>query len=718
MQLLMAWAQRMRDAPSPYKDLPWLFALALAVGLLYLAGVPRLISDMLLGTLVLGCLLRIGWTMARSIAEKQCKRFVQRLIDAIPEPICIKDGQARILWVNQTFAKVCRCPVSELIGMNSYALATNAADKQTLISEDKAVLAGLEILKERLITVPVADIARYCQISKQLCADLSGRPLIVGVYLDATRLHQAEKGLQETLQREIAQREHVQTYMQRVIDMIPQPVFIKDVSGHYLMVNQAFCKYHMQEAEALLGKTPFDITGNPEYSRRIMMEDQQALQGTFAAKEEYVKHPLTGEDTFCYICKGICKDANGNPVIVGTNFDITAWRIAELRWKHASAAKSLFLATMSHEIRTPLSGVIGMLHLVLNGAELPQEVRSNLKIGLNSAESLLGIINDILDFSKIEAGQLQLEHATFDLHATAREIAQNFREQAQLRGLEFTLTITSCVPQYVLGDVTRLRQILINLIGNALKFTEKGSVTVAMDAEQSNDNKAKVSFQVADTGIGIPADVLPNLFQMFQQADDSTTRKFGGTGLGLAICRHMVNAMGGEITVTSIVGQGSCFAFTLELEISKAPPAEEGIPLPPHSHRLLILCAEDVRVNQLIIQAQLTNMGHEVDMVGTGLEAIRALSQKDYDLVLMDGRMPEMDGTDATRAIRAGGTPDYEVRNPAIRIVALTANASNEDREQALAAGMDDYLTKPVREAQLHAALSATIDLLEHRSSA
>lgn len=653
----------------------------------------------------------MSWFLAQRRARKEMHNFVQGLIDAVPEPIYVKDTRSHFVWVNEAFAEERRRPAQELIGMSSYDLSPGLSFNETLATEDHTALEGGIVFKEQHTTYPVTGEECFRLVSKRRCFDPAGNPMIVGAHFDITRMRLAETATQQALEREIAQRQRVQTYMQRLIDVIPQPVYVKDAESRYVLVNEAFCKHRMLRPEQLIGKSPFDLSGNRVHADYVEAEDLAVLRGEFIAKEECTKHPSTGQDIFRYICKGTCLDADGHPVIVGANFDITEWRMAELRWRQASSAKSQFLATMSHEIRTPLSAVIGLLQLALGKKGLTQEIQNDLETALNNAESLLGIISDILDFSKIEAGQLQIEHIDFDLPLNIHQLMRGFQAEIRQKGLSFEIRLENSVPKYVKGDPTRLRQILINLVGNAVKFTEHGGITVYVNATPTEDNRYQITFQVEDSGIGMPEEIIPSLFQAFQQGDTSTTRRFGGTGLGLAISRQLISAMGGDITVRSEPGRGSCFEFHILLDQGQEPPPPEVTP-PLPTHQLSILCAEDVRVNQLIIRAQLEGMGHKVDIVDTGLAAVKALAAQDYDLVLMDWRMPEMDGAEATRIIRSGGLPDYRVRNSSIRIVALTANASNEDRDQALSAGMDDYLTKPVREAQLRAVLDTTIGLL------
>ncbi|WP_432378580.1 ATP-binding protein [Duganella sp. P38] len=362
-----------------------------------------------------------------------------------------------------------------------------------------------------------------------------------------------------------------------------------------------------------------------------------------------------------------------------------------------------FLSAMSHDIRTPLAGVIGMIKFAMRDQSVRGRTEEYLRIGLQNSESLLAILNDILDFSKIDAGRLSIETVDFDLIALIDDAIGILQGQADAKSLLLRSDLALDLPRYVRGDPTRLRQILLNLLGNAIKFTDRGEVRLDASALLTADGRTAVSFDVSDTGPGIPAETLPRLFQKFEQADHSTTRRYGGTGLGLAICKELVQLMGGSIAAESRVGAGSTFSFTLPLELGAAPAVAATAPRKEHhSYRLRVLCAEDVRTNQIIVSTLLEGMGHDIRIVENGLQALHALSTAAYDLVLMDGRMPMMDGEQAARLIRAGGSEDYRVLDPAIPIIALTANASDHDRARYLAAGMDGFLSKPVDERLLY----------------
>jgi signal transduction histidine kinase/ligand-binding sensor domain-containing protein/CheY-like chemotaxis protein/HPt (histidine-containing phosphotransfer) domain-containing protein len=388
-------------------------------------------------------------------------------------------------------------------------------------------------------------------------------------------------------------------------------------------------------------------------------------------------------------------------------------RLAKQKAEDATRQKSEFLANMSHEMRTPLAGVIGMLGFALRDARLHTGTREQILRGQANAQSLLSIINDLLDFSKIEAGKLTIENIDFALAATLENVVSLFEEQAAAHSVGFDIDLAPDLPRFVVGDPTRLRQVLVNLVGNAFKFTNRGSVGVQVErlpADRERPHVHLIRFSVHDTGIGIAAEALGRLFQKFEQADSTTTRRYGGTGLGLAICRQLVELMGGTISVASAEGAGSCFSFVLPLADGVAPPLAPQVTRAPHSHRLKVLCAEDFPTNQIIIRMMLLELGHQVDIADNGLLALAACARTRYDLILMDGRMPELDGAGATRSIRAGGPADAPVLDREMMIIALTANASEEDRARYLACGMDDFLTKPIDEAALHAQLSRAIE--------
>ncbi len=517
---------------------------------------------------------------------------------------------------------------------------------------------------------------------------------------------------------DIAERKRVEVELQNsrslllaITEGTTDAIYAKDIQGRYLIANSSVARF--------VGKSQADIIGQDDRALfseadadQIMAGDRRVMnKGQTLTYEEFLTL-ADGLHTFL-ATKGPIRDAYGGIIgLFGVARDITdRKRYEEMLLKakeaaeDATRAKSEFLANMSHEIRTPMNAVIGTTCL-LQGESLTPEQREYAETIRSSGEALLSIINDILDLSKSDGGMMELERKPFNLQRRIEATFNFVAVRASEKGLKMEYIIEDDVPSVILGDPTRLGQILTNLLNNAVKFTERGKVTISVSGRKQEDSTYEIHFAVEDTGIGIPEGKRERLFQPFSQVDASTTRKYGGTGLGLAISKRLVNLMGGKMWVESIVGIGSTFHFTImaesntDLLVDNCESASgEDLDHADIDCTLGILLAEDNVVNQKVTQKMLSKLGYRATVVANGIEVLQALENQHYDVILMDVQMPEIDGLEATRAIR-------QRWKDGPKIIAMTASALKGDREMCLAAGMDDYISKPVSMEELARKLS------------
>ncbi len=495
-------------------------------------------------------------------------------------------------------------------------------------------------------------------------------------------------------------------------------VVITDSKGDIEYVNPKFVEVTGYERSEVSGKTPRILK-----SGEMAGEVYDALWATITSGEEWqgVFHNRKKSGDLYWAAASISplKDSTGNIThFVGVQEDITPVKLFEQELKNAkeaaesaNRAKSDFLASMSHEIRTPMNAIIGMAELLLEGP-LDEEQRRYVTTLRNAGDNLLSIINDILDISKIEAGYLELHESVLDIRELVDAVCDTMALRVREKGIALDCRIAPDVPARLTGDAGRLRQVLLNLVGNAVKFTEEGRVTITVEREGSDDEETVLAFSVSDTGIGIPEDKIPHIFEKFTQADSSTTRRYGGTGLGLTISRRLVELMGGRIWVTSAVGSGSTFFFTASLAPAADgpdnPAPEEDAAATPgvisETRPLAVLLVDDSDDNRLLIQSYLKKTPFKVDMARDGREAVDIFTTSSYDIVLMDIQMPVMDGYEATRQIRQWERSQGRRATP---VLALTAYALEEEIRKSYEAGCNGHLTKPVSRSALIDAIRA-----------
>lgn len=653
--------------------------------------------------------------MCRKQSEKalrEAKEQAEQLYNVLPNAVFTVDKNRVITSANKKALEVIGCEAKEMIGKSCVSFCHKPPDSNCILFDNtvsKPVI-GAEgfIIKKNGEEGIVRKNIGYLK-------DVDGK-VIGGIetFEDITDRIKKEKKIRENEQLLRA------TFEQAAVGIVHTTV-----DDRLLTINKKFCDMLGYSKEELLQKDWIALTHPDDvYScranRKALLEGQIS---TFSTEKRYIKRD--GSILWVNLTASLVEDCTGRNCFVSIVEDISERKRVEqelLKAKDdaekASRAKSEFLANMSHEIRTPLNGIIGMTDLVLE-TELQPAQKKYLAMVKNSAYALLDVINDILDFSKIEAGKIEVQEEVFCFREVLYKVVEMLRVSAKKKKLSLESYVSPSVPQWVVGDEGRIRQVIINLVGNAIKFSEQGKVKVQVDTASMKINpeskeKVRLLISVKDTGIGIPKNKIGQLFESFSQLDSSLTRKFGGTGLGLAISKRLIEMMGGSIWVKSEVGKGSTFFFTIKVSLAEEKEflqqgfqnevvqgsAEKNkatqVRTPkPSGHILLV---EDNYINRKLAVTLLKKGGWRVTAAPNGRTAVELFRKESFDIILMDIQMPEVDGFQATKLIRA--VEQEEKRTP-IPIIALTAYAMKGDREKCLAAGMDDYIAKPIEKSTL-----------------
>jgi PAS domain S-box-containing protein len=630
---------------------------------------------------------------AQQLEIRATEAWYRGIIQSAPEGLLVCDQQGLIILFNSRLSQMFCYPEQALTGLN--------------ISQ---LLPGCELLLAQL-SEPGASLPRTELAHTGIMA--SGQDFPVELQLALlppmdNKAHGICISVRDIRERQAAQRllSDQFSFQRALIDTIPYPVFYKGPEARFEGVNQAYEKTFAVQRQQLIGKTVLELDYLPLPMRQqYQAEDETAIAQSSSLQREISMQFSDGQwHETIYFIAGFQK-ADGSPGgLVGTFVDISEQKAAERAMlqakelaEQATRMKSDFLANMSHEIRTPMNAIIGMSHLALK-TELTGQQRDYIKKVQSAGQHLLGIINDILDISKIEAGKLELEQVSFQLERTLENVAVLLGEKATAKGLELIIDISPDVPKAFIGDPLRLGQVLINYANNAVKFTEQGEICLQIRLQQLDTDRALLHFSVRDTGIGLTEAQISKLFQSFQQADNSTTRKYGGTGLGLSICKQLVSLMGGEVGVESTLGVGSCFWFTAWLKLDPTPAR---ILLPRHDLRKQRVLVVDDNQSALSVLAELlTAMTFIVTTSTSGAQALKLISQAElngqqFRLVLLDWQMPGMDGLQLAKAIEQLALADRP------KLVMVTAFGREELLAQASVAGIETVLLKPVNASML-----------------
>ncbi|QHI70025.1 PAS domain-containing protein [Tichowtungia aerotolerans] len=639
-------------------------------------------------------------------AAKQKAAMLEFIFENLPDQIYYMDRQSRILDVNPACCKHHARSAREMIGKTDLDLYPSEIGRN-LYEEEQALMSRGKLLREREKHVGENGETLFLESVKYPLRDPSGEVIgLAGISRDITRQVHDEKAILDAK----TEAEKNAALIQAIFESLPDHVYYKDAQARVLGGNQAWIKARgAKSIEELIGKTDLELHPAPLGQQLYENELYQIKTGETTRVRERHMDP-DGKVIYMESIKSPLKDHDGTIIgLVGISRDITKQVnnerqliIAQQEAEEANKAKSSFLAMMSHEIRTPMNGVIGASSLLL-GTGLSDQQEELVHTIQVSGENLMTIINDILDYSKIEAGKIELEAVSFSLRECIENAFDLFVQPAARKNLELLYCVDPDVPQRLTGDPTRLRQIIVNLIGNAIKFTEKGEVDLHVHTLTINENKnlCQLQFSVRDTGIGISKDAQKKLFRSFTQADASSTRKYGGTGLGLAISRRLTELMGGKIWIESAEQQGSTFHFTIELPIAQADQKPRARIHAQNLHGKRILIVDDNETNRSILRAQIEQWGAQPQTFAYPEQVLSHLKQvAPYDIILLDYQMPIMNGTTLAKAIY--DLPDY----PPVPIIILSSSYENIPAHPSIQARM----AKPIRVDKLHRQMLLLLD--------
>ena len=622
------------------------------------------------------------------------------LVENLPVSVARKDLRGGITFANQAFCSLLGITPEEVLGKTDYDLyPKELADKYR--HDDLWVQKHLDVFSDVEQNYSAGE-TRYFEVRKTPILDKQGK-------INGTQVIFWDVSAHKRVKAELDQERQL---LNALLANTPDNIYFKDLECRYIRISQAKAKrLALNHPLDAVGKTDGDFF-DAEHVLRARQEEQNVMQTgrSLVSQEEEIAWP-NGTKTWVSTTKAPLRNFVGE--IIGTfgiSRDITSRKLFEEAQESAreaaeaaNQAKGDFLAHMSHEIRTPMNAILGLTDLVL-ATKLDETQRDYLTTVLASSESLLSIINQILDFSKIDAHKMELESIPFTFSTWVKDTLKALEFRANQKGVELVSMIHPEVPEEICGDPTRLRQVIVNLISNAIKFTDEGNVCVSVTSAEENQ-RIRLIFSVSDTGIGIPEDKIATIFEEFQQADSSTSRHFGGTGLGLSISARLVELMGGTISAESTEGTGSTFRFNVlvdhatedqKRQLRADRNSQNTITINKSSVRVLL--AEDGLANQKLMVGLLERMGFAVHIANNGREAVELFSREPFDLVLMDVQMPEMDGLEASTLIRKF---ESKTDRTSVPIIAITAHASQADRKKCLDAGMDDFLSKPLRKHEL-----------------